>query len=227
MLVAWLKHSEREPKLRLSLVQSPGSSISTQPRPPPPPRFGKVWGPAATQAGHPVVPQAGKQARQVWGGGGRAGRQDNSGKWPSAFQRPAPRSFVNHPLATVTGGGGGARGSEALTQPSNCTWLCLHPVPSSPPHSWGKQHREETGGGVTPFPHLLQSCTCAPPTLPPVAQLSEQGELGPQFRGNRALERLREWAGLKSTISYLMGLPLSNLTTRTLCIVFSLWQTRK
>lgn len=26
-----------------------------------------------------------------------------------------------------------------------------------------------------------------------------------------------EWAGLKSTVSYIMGLPLSNLITRTLC----------
>lgn len=169
-------------------MQSPGSNTSTQPRPHLP-----VWqglgvcrhpgrapcGSPDQQAGQPGVP----------GGGGWSRQPGQFREVALCFSEACPKKLCESPTSHSYGRGDEARGSEALTQPSNCTWLCLLPVPSSLPHSWGKQHqeekREETGGGVTPFPHLLQSCTCAPPTLPPVAQLSEQGESGSQFQATK------------------------------------------
>lgn len=65
-VAVWPKLRERKPAQVLAPSQGHTSWL------------GKAWMPAATQAGHPVVPQASKQAHQVWLGG--AGSQDNSGK---------------------------------------------------------------------------------------------------------------------------------------------------
>lgn len=162
-VAVWLKHSEREPKRRLSLVQSPGSNTSTQPRPHLP-----VWqglgvcrhpgrapcGSPDQQAGQPGVP----------GGGGWSRQPGQFREVALCFSEACPKKLCESPTSHSYGRGDEARGSEALTQPSNCTWLCLLPVPSSLPHSWGKQHqeekREETGGGVS-HPSPI-SCKAAP-----------------------------------------------------------------
>lgn len=93
----WLKHNGREPKLRLSLVQSLGSSTSAQPRP-----HLLVWQGlgACRHPGRAPCGSPGQQAGQPGVLGEQAARTIQ-GSGPLLFRVPAQTSFVNNPLATV------------------------------------------------------------------------------------------------------------------------------
>lgn len=149
---------------------------------------------------------------------GGAGSQDNSGKWPSAFQSACPNKLCEPPTGHSCEEGAGQEEVRRLLSPltaRGCVCSLSHP----PCDTAGGSSMGRKQEGVTASPHLLQSCTCAPPTLPPAAQLSMSRV--PSSWATEPGERLKGWAGLKSTASYLMDLPLSNLTTRILyCFLF-------
>lgn len=155
--------------------------------------FHRAWVPAATQAGHPVVPRASKRANQVCPGSRQPGQFREV--TPSSFQSACPskhcESPTGHSCRDWGEGRGRAGGSEALTQPSNCTWLCLQPPP------WGSSVGRKQKGS---HPHIPpQSCTCAPPTL--TTCWPAEYELG--LLQSQSQERLGGgvggWAGLTST----------------------------
>lgn len=104
---------------------------------------------------------------------GGAGSQDNSGKWPSAFQSACRdklcEPLTGHSCATEGGRPGRGAGQEEvrrLLSPLTARRCVCSLSPSSPPHSWGKQHGEETGGGHTlpPSPAKLHLCPTDPAT---------------------------------------------------------------
>lgn len=143
-------------------MQSPGFSSSAQPKPHllvsqglgaccHPGRAPR--GSSGQQAGQPGVP--GEQAARTI-----------QGSDPSSFQSACPSKHCESPTGHSCRGWGEGRGraggSEALTQPSNCTWLCLQPPP------WGSSVGRKQKGShphIPPPPPPPQSCTCAPPTL--------------------------------------------------------------
>lgn len=95
---------------------------------------------------------------------GGPGSQDNSGKWPLFSHSACPNKHCESQTGhscwpQLAGWGGGGEGSEALTQPSNCTWLCLQPLshPSPKPHSCGKQCGRKQKGSHPPV-----SCKVTP-----------------------------------------------------------------
>lgn len=125
----------------------------------PPPRQGTLW-----------FPRPASRPTRCAGG---AGSQDNSGKWPSAFQSACPDNFVNHhPLATVAVGGGLEGGEEVrrLLSPltaRGCVCSSLSPPPCDTAGGSSMGRKQE---GVTPFPpspaklHLCPTdpATCCP-----------------------------------------------------------------
>lgn len=121
-----------------------------------PPRQGTLWFP------RPVS----RPARCAGG----PGSQDNSGKWPLFTHSACPNKHCESQTGhSCWGGWGGAEGSEALTQPSNCTWLCLQPLshPSLKPHSWGKQCGRKQRGHTPLSPAKLHLCPVDPATCCP------------------------------------------------------------
>lgn len=166
MLPIVLKHTKRKPKLRLSLVQNPGSSTRAQPRP-----HLLVWqglgacchpgrapcGSPGQLASHPGVLED-QAARTI------------QGSDPSSFHSACPNKHCESPTGHSCwgrrggGGAGGAEGSEVLTQPSYCTWLCLQPPPT---HSWGKQCGRKQKGSHPLSPAKLHLCPMDPATCCP------------------------------------------------------------
>lgn len=116
------------------LNEAQGAKAKTQTEPAGPNHtswFGKAWVPAATQAGHPVVPQASQQANQVCWGNKQPGQFREVA--PLNFREPAPTSLVNHPLATVAGGWGQKEVRRLLSPPNARGCVCSPQCPPPPP----------------------------------------------------------------------------------------------
>lgn len=170
MLPIRLKHTKQKPKLRLSLVQNPGSSTRAQPRP-----HLLVWQglgacchPGRAPCGSPsqLASQPGVLRDQA--------ARTIQGSDPSSFHSACPNKHCESPTGHSCwgrrGGGGAQKEVRRLLSPPTARGCVCSPPTPPPRHTAGGSSVGGNRRGHTPC--LLQSCTCVPWTLPPVAQLS-------------------------------------------------------
>lgn len=134
--------------------------------------FHRAWVPAATQAGHPVVPRASKRANQVCLGEQAA--RTIQGSDPSSFQSACPSKHCESPTGHSCRGWGGRGGDgqeevrRLLSPPTARGCVCSLPSGEA---VWGGNRRGHTPTSSSPPPPRKAAPVPHRP-LPPVAQLS-------------------------------------------------------